>query len=149
VSREAGYGLYHPTAWKEEGGATGPDSLIREDQVFVLGELPDGIVSLNVDTASPEAFTSDTWPDCAHFNVAEGKYHALGPFLIGGVRGFRYSSATPKGYQGEPFFGAVVTVMANGTCFRFEAFSPTPKEWNANSGTVFKVFGTVTFRRAQ
>lgn len=140
TSTRAGYALYHPGNWMEIAGG-GPE----EDRGFApIGADPySGPVWLAVDAVPVEQIAQEGFPDCQHYNVAEGKYRFSGRYQIGGKNGFGFSSAS---FTGEPFFGMTVTVEAVGRCFRFDAFSDTPQNWKISSATIRRILSTVTFR---
>ena len=145
MSEKAGLALYHPPTWREEGEHE--DVNILQVQVFVLGQLPDGKLSLSIYAETPKQLAAEGWPDCRQLNANSiGTTRPIGPFEIGGREGFRSSTAPPSGYQGDPFVGTDVNVEAAGRCFRFEAFSPNKADWDKYSETVLRVLSTVTFR---
>jgi len=143
-NKKAGYALYRPATWRYLQPQEDQYSL---EQNFSPGPDPyTGPVWLSVDSVTHDQLISGGFPDCRHDNVSGGEYRFAGQFEIGGRAGFRYSSAPPPGFSGEPSYGMVVTVEAVGRCFRFEGFSPTLKDWNANSATTLRILSTVTFR---
>ena len=140
---KAGYALYRPVTWKYYP----QDDEISLEQNFSPGPDPyTGPIWLSVDSVTYVQLHAGGFPDCRRYNVSGGEYRLAGPFEIGGRLGTRYLSSPPAGFTGEPTYGLVVTVEAAGRCFRFEAFSPTLREWKANSKSTLRILSTVTFR---